>query len=71
MDDCIRAKPLLLNASPFLNPKLEVYENKKRRNPEGELASYTHFILCSFCFYFMARSSEYLGCHYSRWAQEG
>lgn len=48
-------KQLILNASPFLNLKLEVNEGKKKRNPKGKLASnYTHFIFYTFCFYFMA-----------------
>lgn len=59
MHHCLRAKPLLFNAIPFLNPKLEVYEKtkpKKKKKPGGKLASYyTHFIFFySFCFYFTA-----------------
>lgn len=55
MHHCLRAKPLLFNASQFLNPKLEVYgkKQKQNKNPGGKLASYALF-LYSFCFYFTA-----------------
>lgn len=31
MHHCLRAKPLLFNASQFLNPKLEVYGKKQKQ----------------------------------------
>lgn len=55
MHHCLRAKPLLFNASQFLNPKLEVYGKKQKpnKNPGGKLASYyTRFIFLLILFLF-------------------
>lgn len=54
MHHCLRAKPLLFNASQFLNPKLEVYgkKQKQNKNPGGKLVSYAlFFLLILFLFY--------------------